>query len=210
MLEEFRGGVVSAERLSASVRAVLNATTIASVAVMLAGCNMSSGAGQQPVLGQTTGYVGSAPDIRTEMFNLGVDYGSAVSFGDTAHVTDLVSSCYVQWEQTTAPNENTLGTAYTQYVLHRCLELDYLAYKDNQALTNQGLSGNPYFTRDAFDGRLGRYGIPAGFTNPNDVFPWLRSGYAFARPAANEAIRHHQGFHFGAPQPITGVFGGGS
>ena len=211
MVGELQGGVVSRKRQAVcdSHRSPIRwwplYAKLSMTAVMLAGCNLSSGAGQSPTFTPTV-YNGPVGDFRTAMISAGNDYAGAVSYGDTGHVDNLVGGCYGSYDQESSAVD--LGTA-GQYALRRCFEIDYLAYKDNQGLTTRGLPGNPYFSRDAFEQRMSRYAFKGGFTNPYDMFQWERDGYVIAKPTEMDALHNRGGaFQLQAPHNASGAFGG--
>ena len=125
-----------------------------------------------------------------QMSEVGDEYGGAVSWGDEAHVMALVSHCYAAYEPQMV---GVLGAEMYQSRVRRCIEFDYLAYKDYQALTHRGLSGNPYFAADALRARWVRYGMRAGFTSAEDMFQWARDGYTIAKPIEIQGLRNRQG-----------------
>ena len=211
MVEELQGGVVPRKRdaVRGSHRSPFRSLPLCAklglTAVMLAGCNLSSGAGQSPTFTPTV-YNGPVGSFRAQMDSAGNDYAGAVSYGDTAHIDNLVGGCYSIYDQESAVAN--LGSS-GQFEVRRCLEIDYLAYKDNQALTNRGLPGNPYFTMDAFEQRMSRHAFKAGFTNPYDVFQWDRDGYMIAKPTEMDALHNRGGgFQLQAPHNASGAFGG--
>ena len=211
MVGELQGGVVSRKRQEAwdTHRSPIGSlplyAALGMTAVMLAGCNLSSGAGQSPTFTPTV-YNGPVGDFRTQMISAGNDYAGAVSYGDIAHIDNLVAGCYSSYDQESSAVD--LGTS-GQYALRRCFEIDYLAYKDNQALTNRGLPGNPYFSMDTFGQRMSRYAFKEGFRTPDEMFHWAQSGYMIAKPTEMDALHNRGGaFQLQAPHNASGAFGG--
>lgn len=167
------------------------------------GCTLPQG-GTQPTTSSVYDFQGA--DFRTLMYGAADAYGSAVAFGDTTHVNNAIAGCYQQYNQG-AQYQNVLGAGNMQGQLRRCLEIDYLAYKDNQALTNRGLPGNPYVSADALNARWSHYGPLAGFQDPNSMFEYARAGYAIAKPAEMGALRNRGGIQMPALHNPTGTFG---
>lgn len=210
MVEELRGGVVSVGRsvMRVSPRGAWKRSLLSfvglGVAVTVAGCTLPQSSAPTAPTASTYDFQGT--DFRTSMNTAGSDYGAAVSFGDTAHIDNLISGCYQQYDQS-SQYSNELGATNLQGQLRRCLVIDYMAYKDNQALTNRGLAGNPFLSMDAFDNRMGSYGLKAGFPTPDQLFAFMRKGYAFAKPVEVGALHNSQNFQMPTLHKASGAFG---
>ena len=171
--------------------------------IRLAGCTLPQ-SGTQPATSTVYDFQGA--DFKTLMYSAADAYANAMAFGDTTHVNNAISGCYQQYNQG-AQYQNVLGAGNVQGQLRRCLEIDYLAYKDNQALTNRGLPGNPYVSSESLDARWGHYGPLAGFQDANSMFEYARAGYAIAKPAEMGALRNRRGIQMPALHNPTGTFG---
>ena len=210
MVEELRGGAVSdgrsVVRLSpgrAWKHSLLSFVGLG-LAVTVAGCTLPQSSA--PTAPAATTYDFQGTDFRTSMNTAGADYADAVGFGDTAHVNNLIAGCYQQYDQA-AQYQNELGATNLRGQLRRCLVIDYMAHKDNQAITSRGLAGNPYLSMDAFDNRAGSYGLRAGFPTPDQLFAFMRKGYAFAKPVEVAALRNGRNFQMPTLHKASGAFG---
>ena len=210
MIEELRGGAVSDGRSVVRVlphrawkRWLLPFVGLG-LAVTVAGCTLPQSSA--PTAPAATTYDFQGTDFRTSMNTAGADYGAAVSFGNTAHVDNLVASCYRQNDQYWQ-YQNELGATNLRGQLRRCFEIDYLAYKDNQALTNRGLAGDPFFSMDTFGDRMSQYATRAGFTTPDQMFAFGRQGYMIAKPVEMEALHNRQNFQMPTLHKAGGAFG---
>lgn len=209
MGDDLQGGSASDSRLVASRRApksrsfsILRGLVVIAT-TGLAGCTLPR-SGTQPAT--STAYDFQGADFRTLMYGAADAYASAVASGDTTHVDTAISSCYQQYNQS-AQYQNVLGAGNVEGQLRRCVEIDYLAYKDNQALTNRGLPGNPYVSADALNARWSHYGPLAGFQDANSMFDYARAGYAIAKPTEMDALRNRRGIQMPALHNPTGTFG---
>ncbi len=176
---------------------------VVAATIGVAGCTVPQG-GAQPTSSSVSDYQGVG--FRDLMYSAADAYASAMAFGDTTHVNNAIAGCYQQYDKG-AQYQNVLGAGNMQGQLRRCFEIDYLAYKDNQVLTNRGLPGNPYLSSDALDARWGHYGLLAGFQDPNKLFEYARAGYAIAKPAEMGALRNRRGIQMPALHNPTGTFG---
>ncbi len=178
-------------RVTASIGALL---LLSACAVPNTGGQQAAGAGT-PGLGPQQAY--SQQLFRSDMATAGVDLGSAESFNDPNRVTSVVKHCY---DGAQFPQFSTY-----QSTLRRCLVMDYVAYRDDLDATHHGqLPGNPFFEGDVVLRRWAADAPRAGFSSPDEMFQFMRAGYAYAKPSELSALRTHNQQIFVQPQPGRG------
>ena len=146
------------------------------------------------------------------MFTVGVDYYSAVSHHDPNWTDRVVQQCYDQQAPDPANFYREGLTRTYRDGVRRCMILDYLGYKDNQNAThNERLAGDPFFSLTAADQRWRFWFFRAGFSTPDAMFQYLRTGYGYAKPVEiNTARQLGQPLNVIPPRgaKLPSIFGG--
>ena len=174
---------------------ICRATASIGALLLLSACTVPGAGGQQAA--STQALVSQEPYsqlvFQQDMYTAGAEYGSAMTHPAPNRAAVTVKQCY--------DSVGTLQFSTYQRHLRRCMVMDYVAYKDDQAATHNGqVPGNPFFERESVLRRWTADSPRAGFSTPDEMFQFMRTGYAYLKPMELQVLKTHNQQIFVQPQ----------
>lgn len=116
------------------------------------------------------------PSDRERLNQTAVQYVANTTGHDPDKLPHAVEACYLA----------AVGALDRQDSIQNCMILDYTGYKEILAgRRHPTFPERQYFSRESTAERWSHFRLMAGFTDPNVMFDYLRTAYAYVQPRAD-------------------------